>query len=191
MCKCRTSCTPEALCAVAVPRSIPDTGRTFDMSLPDGYSPPAYANTPDDHGGWAIIASGVGLVFILLFASIRLYTRYPFRSRLLYDDVAIMISTVRLSRGWISASKRLRSTQGVCRRAKQSCYLRRVARPWESQLDPSSGLDSSREGTASQRTAFQRTTQELTRLRHYTRATCSSWLLSTPRAPPSCVSSMP
>ena len=58
------------------------------------YSPPAYANTPEDRAGWAVVASGVGLVFILLFASIRLYTRYPFRSRLLYDDVAIIVSTI-------------------------------------------------------------------------------------------------
>lgn len=63
------------------------------MSLPAGYSPPAYANTPDDRAGWAVVASGVGLVFVLLFASIRLYTRYPFRSRLLYDDLAIIVST--------------------------------------------------------------------------------------------------
>jgi hypothetical protein len=53
----------------------------------------SYANTPEDRGGWAVVASGVGLVFILLFASLRLYTRYPFRSRLLYDDLAIIIST--------------------------------------------------------------------------------------------------
>lgn len=62
------------------------------MSLPTGYSRPAYANTPEDRSGWAVIASGVGLVFILLFAALRLYTRYPFRSRLLYDDLAIIVS---------------------------------------------------------------------------------------------------
>lgn len=65
----------------------------LDMSLPAGYSPPAYANTHEDRAGWAVVASGVGLVFIILFASIRLYTRYPFRSRLLYDDLAIIVST--------------------------------------------------------------------------------------------------
>lgn len=64
------------------------------MSLPAGYSSPAYANTSEDRGGWAVIASGVGLVLILLFASLRLYTRYPFRSRLLYDDLAIIVSAV-------------------------------------------------------------------------------------------------
>jgi hypothetical protein len=63
------------------------------MSLPPGYSSPAYTNTPEDRGGWAVVASGVALVFILLFASLRLYTRYPFRSRLLYDDLAIIVST--------------------------------------------------------------------------------------------------
>ena len=40
-----------------------------------------------------MIASGVGLVFILLFATVRLYTRYPSRSRLLDDDLAIIAST--------------------------------------------------------------------------------------------------
>jgi predicted ATP-dependent serine protease len=40
-----------------------------------------------------VIASGVGLVFVLLFASLRLYTRYPFRSRLLYDDLVVIVST--------------------------------------------------------------------------------------------------
>ncbi|KAL1586927.1 hypothetical protein WHR41_04179 [Cladosporium halotolerans] len=64
------------------------------MSLPAGYSPAAYGNSPDDLGGWTVIASGSGLVVILIFASIRLYTRYPFRSRLLYDDVAIILSSV-------------------------------------------------------------------------------------------------
>lgn len=171
--KCRTSCSPKTLCAVAVPRSVPDTGRVFDMSLPDGYSPPAYANTSEDHGGWAIIASGVGLVFILLFASIRLYTRYPFRSRLLYDDVAIMISTVRLSSGCTSTSKSLHPMQGVCSRSKQSCHLRRVARPWEGKLHSSCGLTVSRKGMLYRRTT-DAMTRELTRLRHYTRATCSS-----------------
>lgn len=64
------------------------------MSLPAGYSPPAYANTADDRGGWAVVASGVGLVLISLFAMTRLYARYPFRSRLLRDDILIIISSV-------------------------------------------------------------------------------------------------
>ena len=64
------------------------------MDLPTGYSPPPYANTSDDRGGWAVIASSVGLVFILLLASIRSYTRNPFRSRILWEDAAIIIATV-------------------------------------------------------------------------------------------------
>jgi hypothetical protein len=64
------------------------------MDLPTGYSPPAYANTSDDRGGWAVIASSVGLVFIILLASIRSYTRNPFRSRILWEDAAIIIATV-------------------------------------------------------------------------------------------------
>jgi hypothetical protein len=64
------------------------------MDLPTGYSPPAYSNTPDDHRGWAVIASSVGLVFILTLASIRSYTRNPFRSRLLWEDAAIIVAVV-------------------------------------------------------------------------------------------------
>jgi hypothetical protein len=62
------------------------------MSLPAGCSPPVYANIPEDRSGWAVIVGGVNLVFILLFASLRLYTRYPFGSRRRYDDVAIIVS---------------------------------------------------------------------------------------------------
>jgi hypothetical protein len=41
-----------------------------------------------------VIASSVGLVFILLLASIRFYTRNPFRSRILWEDAAIVVATV-------------------------------------------------------------------------------------------------
>lgn len=68
------------------------------MSLPTGYSPPAYANTSYDRGGCAVVASGVGLVPIILLALTRLYTRYPFRTRLFHDDALIIISSVCLSR---------------------------------------------------------------------------------------------
>jgi hypothetical protein len=64
------------------------------MDLPTGYSPPAYANTSDDRGGWAVIASSVGLVFVLLLASIRCYTRNRFRSRMLWEDAAIIGTVV-------------------------------------------------------------------------------------------------
>lgn len=81
--------------ALVYPRlSLCFSTSVFEMSLPAGYSPAAYGNSSDDLGGWAVIASGSGLVVILIFASIRLYTRYPFRSRLLYDDVAIILSSV-------------------------------------------------------------------------------------------------
>jgi len=64
------------------------------MDLPNGYSPPAYANNLDDHGGWAVIASSVGLVFILMLAAIKSYTRNPFRSRMRWEDAAIIMATV-------------------------------------------------------------------------------------------------
>ncbi len=48
------------------------------MSLPPGYSPPANKITPDDHGGWVVIASGVGMMLAILFILIRLAIRFPF-----------------------------------------------------------------------------------------------------------------
>jgi hypothetical protein len=42
-------------------------------NIPPGFSPALHPISPQDHGGWATIASGCGLVFVLLFATIRLF----------------------------------------------------------------------------------------------------------------------
>lgn len=65
--------------------------------LPPGYSSANYPITPDDHGGYAVIASGVGLVFILLFATIRVWTRFPLRRALNLDDLVLFASTVSMT----------------------------------------------------------------------------------------------
>ncbi|KAK5709918.1 hypothetical protein LTR17_019366 [Elasticomyces elasticus] len=65
----------------------------MSASLPPGYSPAAHPLTPDDHSGWAVIASSVGLLFVLLFASIRLWIRNPARPVLYADDIALFAAT--------------------------------------------------------------------------------------------------
>lgn len=46
---------------------------SFLECRPPGFSPALHPITVDDHGGYATIASGSGLVVVLLFALIRLF----------------------------------------------------------------------------------------------------------------------
>ncbi|TKA63261.1 hypothetical protein B0A55_09620 [Friedmanniomyces simplex] len=62
-------------------------------SLPSGYSPAAHPLSPDDHGGWAVVASSIGLLFILTFACIRLWVRNPLRAKLYPNDIALLAAT--------------------------------------------------------------------------------------------------
>ena len=63
--------------------------------LPPGYSPASHALTANDHGGLASIASGIGLVFILLFVTMRVWLRYPLRTKPYLDDSLVAVATVR------------------------------------------------------------------------------------------------
>jgi len=63
-------------------------------ALPSGFSPAAHPLSPDDHSGWAVVASSIGLLFVLLFASIRLWIRNPLRSKLYPDDFALLAATL-------------------------------------------------------------------------------------------------
>ena len=45
----------------------------MSTEIPPGFSPPLHPISDRDHGGYATIASGCGLVFIMLFAVIRLF----------------------------------------------------------------------------------------------------------------------
>lgn len=65
------------------------------LPLPKGYLPPAYSINEKDHGGLAMIASGIAIVV----ASIVLLVRLPLRTSMTNhrggDDWAILFSTVR------------------------------------------------------------------------------------------------
>ena len=67
----------------------------MSTSLPPGYSPASYTVTANDHAGLAVIASGIGLVFMLLFVMIRLWMRYPLRTTPYLDDTTVAVATVR------------------------------------------------------------------------------------------------
>ena len=64
------------------------------VPLPSGYSPNSDAVSSDDHGGWAMVAGGVQLVFTLLFLGIRVWLRRQTRGGLFVDDWIILVSTV-------------------------------------------------------------------------------------------------
>ncbi|KAK4561149.1 hypothetical protein LTR86_005104 [Recurvomyces mirabilis] len=64
------------------------------IPLPSGYSAPEYVISSTDRGGWAVIASSISLTFILLFAAIRLWMRYPFRNAFSSDDIVLLTATV-------------------------------------------------------------------------------------------------
>ncbi|KAK3112584.1 hypothetical protein LTR53_010978 [Teratosphaeriaceae sp. CCFEE 6253] len=62
-------------------------------AVPAGHSPAAHPLSPDDRSGWAVVASGIALLFILLFACIRLWIRNPFRATVFPDDFALFAAT--------------------------------------------------------------------------------------------------
>lgn len=45
----------------------------MSTEVPDGYAHALHPITDYDHGGYAIIASGCSLVFVLIFAGLRLW----------------------------------------------------------------------------------------------------------------------
>jgi hypothetical protein len=102
------------------------------MDLPTAYSPPAYANTSDDRGGWAVIASSVGLVFVILLASIRCYTRNPFRSRMLWEDAAIIGAVVSSPNQYDYLVFGAHRVAGICHYTKRFGHRRCIAGPRES-----------------------------------------------------------
>ncbi|KAK3114964.1 hypothetical protein LTR53_006143 [Teratosphaeriaceae sp. CCFEE 6253] len=62
-------------------------------AVPAGHSPAAHPLSPDDRSGWAVVASGIALLFILLFAGIRLWVRNPVRATLFPDDLALFAAS--------------------------------------------------------------------------------------------------
>ncbi|KAK5109724.1 hypothetical protein LTR62_006564 [Meristemomyces frigidus] len=64
-------------------------------TLPPGYTAPPFKITPTDHSGLAVIAASIAFLFILLFAAIRLWMRYPYRHRSAFssDDIVLLVAT--------------------------------------------------------------------------------------------------
>lgn len=63
--------------------------------LPKGYSPPAYSVNEEDHGGLAVVASGIAVVVTALVLLVRLPMRPTVTIRMSSDECTILISTVR------------------------------------------------------------------------------------------------
>lgn len=64
-------------------------------NLPDGYTQALHPITQDDHGGYASISSGCTLVFVLIFAAIRLWNASRIGQYL--DDTVLFVGTVSLT----------------------------------------------------------------------------------------------
>ncbi|KAK6390253.1 hypothetical protein LTR81_026934 [Elasticomyces elasticus] len=64
-------------------------------NLPDGFTRALHQITQDDHGGYASITTGCTLVFVLIFAAIRLWNTGQIGYH--YDDTALFIGTVRFT----------------------------------------------------------------------------------------------
>ena len=79
-------------------------------TLPPGYTAPLHPISSDDHGGYASIASGCGLVFILMFAGIRLWNCG--RIGHFVDDSVLFAGTV--SNAEAESQVKLTLAQGFC-----------------------------------------------------------------------------
>lgn len=64
------------------------------FSVPEGYYPPFTVISDDDHGGWIIIATALGLAMALLSTAIRIYVKILSRQQGGLDDVLLAIGTV-------------------------------------------------------------------------------------------------
>lgn len=67
---------------------------TMVQSVPPGYSRSRYAITQDDHAGWAVVASSVGLMVMVFFATIIIWYRRMVRSEGWHYDACIAASLV-------------------------------------------------------------------------------------------------
>ena len=67
-----------------------------EPTLLPGQSPPLTVITPTDQRGIVIIATGLSLVFALVSVLLRLFIRRDFRHSFFGDDVAALMSMVRL-----------------------------------------------------------------------------------------------
>jgi len=70
------------------------SGTSFPV--PDGQYPPFEVVTDTNHTAWIIIATAMGLSFVLLFSGIRVFNRYMISPRVGLDDSLVAVSTVRI-----------------------------------------------------------------------------------------------
>ncbi len=66
------------------------------MSSSSVLLPPAHAITPDDHAGYAVIASATCLVFVLLFLIAKLILRWSVLGDIYGDDWTAIAASVTL-----------------------------------------------------------------------------------------------
>jgi hypothetical protein len=63
-------------------------------SMPVRYLPPFCQVTPNDHGAWVAVATGVGLCCALVALMIRAFVRVVISPPFGHDDTAILLATV-------------------------------------------------------------------------------------------------
>lgn len=66
------------------------------MTIPPGQHTPYATIAPDDHSGWVIISSALGLSLTLLFAAMRVFVRTTINGEFGVDDYLVGAGTVRL-----------------------------------------------------------------------------------------------
>jgi len=70
--------------------------KTGDFPLPDGHYEPYTVITGDDHTGWIIIATALGLAMSLLSTTIRVALKSRVGQEFGLDDLLLAIATVSL-----------------------------------------------------------------------------------------------
>ncbi|KXT12444.1 hypothetical protein AC579_7371 [Pseudocercospora musae] len=69
-------------------------GDSGELTVPAGYYPPFAIITKDDHGGWIIIATALGIALALLSIAIRFHVKWISSQRAGADDVLLAASAM-------------------------------------------------------------------------------------------------
>lgn len=65
-----------------------------DFPIPEGYYPPFAIISEDDHTGWIIIATALGLTLVLISSIIRFVLRSTLGQKAGTDDILLGVATV-------------------------------------------------------------------------------------------------